>query len=129
MSRSSIRASTGEHPDFAGRNIVAQSFVPELSAEDANGHGTFCAGVACGPKAPRDAPRYGIAHGAELFVARVLDDTATGVDGNVLAGIDWAVRHECAVVSMSLGSPVFVGDSYPEVYEQVAARAWRPDRS
>jgi len=113
----------GDHPDFAGRRIVAQSFVPGLTADDANGHGTFCAGVACGPKAPRDAPRYGIAHGADLFVARVLDDTATGVDGNVLAGIDWAVRHECAVVSMSLGSPVFVGDSYPEVYEQVAARA------
>jgi len=111
------------HPDFAGRNIVAQSFVAGLSAEDANGHGTFCAGVACGSRAPRDAPRYGIAHGADLFCARVLDDTATGTDGNVLAGIDWAVRHECAVVSMSLGSPVFVGDSYPEVYEQVAARA------
>ena len=112
-----------DHPDFAGRSIVAQSFVPELSAEDANGHGTFCAGVACGPRAPRDAPRYGIAHAADLFVARVLDDTATGTDGNVLAGIDWAVRHGCAVVSMSLGSPVFVGDSHPEVYEEVAARA------
>ena len=112
-----------EHPDFEGRAIVSQSFVAGLSAHDANGHGTFCAGVACGPAAPRDAPRYGMAHGAELFVARVLDDSATGTDGNVLAGIDWAVRNACAVVSMSLGSPVFVGDSYPEVYEEVAARA------
>jgi subtilisin len=111
------------HPDFAGRSIVARSFVAELPAEDANGHGTFCAGVACGPVQPRDAPRYGIASTAELHVARVLDDDASGTDGNVLAGIDWAVGRGCAVISISLGSPVYLGDGYPEVYEHVAARA------
>jgi len=111
------------HPDFAGRSIVSQSFVAELPVEDANGHGTFCAGVACGPKQPGDAPRYGIASAAELHVARVLDDEASGTDGNVLAGIDWAVGHDCAVISISLGSPVYLGDGYPEVYEHVAARA------
>jgi subtilisin len=112
-----------QHPDFAGRDIVSQSFVDGLSADDGNGHGTFCAGVACGPKEPSEGPRYGVAFDAQLFVARVLDDEADGVDGNVLAGIDWAVRHHCAVVSMSLGTPALLGDAYPEIYEQVAARA------
>lgn len=111
------------HPDFAGRAIVARSFVAGLAVNDANGHGTFCAGVACGPEQPGDAPRYGIASAAELHVARVLDDEASGTDGNVLAGIDWAVGHNCAVISISLGSPVYLGDGYPEVYEHVAARA------
>jgi subtilisin len=111
------------HPDFAGRSIVSQSFVAELAVDDANGHGTFCAGVACGPPQPRDAPRYGIASAAELHVARVLGDDASGTDGNVLAGIDWAVGRGCAVISISLGSPVYLGDGYPEVYEHVAARS------
>ena len=112
-----------EHPDFAGRSVVSESFVSELSARDGNGHGTFCAGVACGPVRPAGGPRYGVAPEAELYIARVLDDRASGLDGNVLAGIDWAVRNQCAVVSMSLGSPVLVGDPFPEVYEQAAARA------
>jgi subtilisin len=111
------------HPDFLGRAIISRSFVPGLSAADVNGHGTFCAGVACGPERPCEGPRYGIAFGADLYVARVLDDEAGGTDGNVLAGIDWAVRNGCAVISMSLGSPVAVEDSYAQLYEQVAARA------
>jgi subtilisin len=111
------------HPDFAGRSIVSRSFVAELPVDDANGHGTFCAGVACGPQQPRDAPRYGIASAAQLHIGRVLGDDASGADGNVLAGIDWAVRQDCAVISISLGSPVYLGDGYPEVYEHVAARA------
>jgi subtilisin len=111
------------HPDFAGRAVVSRSFVAGLPVDDANGHGTFCAGVACGPEQPGDAPRYGVAPAAELHVARVLGDDASGTDGNVLAGIDWAVGHDCAVISISLGSPVYVGDGYPEVYEHVAARA------
>jgi subtilisin len=112
-----------EHPDFAGRTIVSQSFVTGLPVDDGNGHGTFCAGIACGPQQPSQPPRYGIAFGADLYIAKVLDDNAGGTDGNILAGIDWAVRNNCAVISMSLGSPVAVGDSYPHVYEQVAARA------
>lgn len=111
------------HPDFAGRAVVSKSFAGELPVDDGNGHGTHCAGIACGPAEPAHAPRYGVAPAADLYVARVLDDRAGGTDGSVLAGIDWAVRHRCAIVSMSIGTPVAVGDSYPQVYEQAAARA------
>jgi subtilisin family serine protease len=107
-----------EHPDFAGRAIVSRSFVAELAVDDDNGHGTFAAGVACGPRRPHEGPRYGVACEAELYVARVLDGDARGTDGQVLAGIDWAVRNGCAVVSMSLGAPTTLGDSYPRLYEQ-----------
>ncbi len=111
------------HPDFAGRAVVSKSFAGELPVDDGNGHGTLCAGIACGPQQPAQAPRYGVAPAADLYVARVLDDNADGTDGNVLAGIDWAVRNRCAIVSMSIGTPVAVGDAYPQVYEQAAARA------
>lgn len=111
------------HPDFAGRVVVSRSFAGELPVDDGNGHGTLCAGIACGPQQPAHGPRYGVAPAAELCVARVLDDDADGTDGQVLAGIDWAVRNRCAIVSLSVGTPVADGDSYPLLYEQAAARA------
>jgi subtilisin family serine protease len=58
-----------------------------------------------------------------LYVVKVLEDDALGTDGDVLAGIDWAVRNRCAVVSLSVGTPVHVGDSCPQIYEQAAAQA------
>src|SRR5579862_7306820 len=79
-----------QHPDFAARPIASQSFIPGAPAGDRNGHGTHCAGVACGPLHPGDVPRYGIAFDADLYIAQVLDDNADGTDGNVIAGIDWA---------------------------------------
>jgi subtilisin len=112
------------HPDFAGRRIECKSFIPgRVAVTDASGHGTLCAGIAAGPEQPRDAPRYGVASNADLYVVKVLEDDAQGTDGNVLAGIDWAVRNQCAVVSLSVGTPVHIGDSYPQIYEQAAAEA------
>jgi subtilisin family serine protease len=112
-----------KHPDFVGRSVVSQSFVKDCPANDVNGHGTVCAGIACGPQNPSAQPRYGVAYACEIYVTKVLDDNAGGADGNILAGIEWAVANGCAVVSMSLGSPVVVGDSYSRIFEQVAVRA------
>jgi subtilisin len=112
-----------QHPDFARRAVRSRSFVAGLPVHDRNGHGTCCAGIACGPERPRRASRYGVAFGAELYAAKVLDDEANGTDGNVIAGIDWAVRNRCSVISISLGTPVSEGGGYSRVYERIAARA------
>jgi len=111
------------HPDFSDRAVRSRSFVAGLPVHDRNGHGTCCAGIAVGPARPRRAARYGVAPGAELYVAKVLDDDANGTDGNVLAGIDWAVRKGCAVISISLGTAAREGDGYSRVFERIAARA------
>jgi subtilisin len=111
------------HPDFSRRAIVATSFVPGTDAGDPNGHGTYCAGLACGPALPQVGPRYGIAPAADLYVAKVLDHQANGTDGASLAGLDWAVRHGCAVVSLSLGTPVDRQDPPSELFEQAARHA------
>ncbi len=95
------------HPDFEGRTVTAESFVEGVaSAQDGHGHGTHCAGTACGPRVPATGPRYGIASEAELYVGKVLSDEGSGDDGGILAGIDWAVANGCAVISMSLGADV-----------------------
>lgn len=112
-----------QHPDFAGREITAHSFVEGQSEQDGNGHGTHCAGIAAGPPQPESQARYGVAGSAELYIGKVLDDTGRGSDGNILQGINWAIENRCTVISMSLGSPMEPGQSYSAVFEEVAKRA------
>jgi hypothetical protein len=94
------------HPDFMGRTVTAQSFVPGEQAQDGHGHGTHCIGTSCGPRSPSTGPRYGVAYEADIFVGKVLSNAGSGTDGGILAGIDWAVGNGCAVISMSLGADV-----------------------
>ena len=114
-----------QHPDFANRTIQSQSFITGQAVQDGHGHGTHCIGTACGPQQPGQLPRYGIAYEAEIYAGKVLSNEGSGADQGILAGIDWAIRNGCAIVSMSLGAPVFPGDSYSRVYETVAQRALR----
>ncbi|MGH7779265.1 MAG: S8 family peptidase [Candidatus Binataceae bacterium] len=109
------------HPDFAGRNITTQSFVAGQPVQDGHGHGTHCVGTACGPALPNRLPRYGIAYNAEIFVGKVLGDNGSGADGDILAGIEWAINNGCQVISMSLTA---LPDQTPSAaYEQSAKRA------
>jgi subtilisin family serine protease len=111
------------HPDFAGRAITLQSFITNESPMDGHGHGTHCIGTACGSRQPAQLPRYGIASAATIYSGKVLSNSGSGTDGGILAGIDWAVRHKCAVISMSLGAPVAPGEPPSDIYERIAQRA------
>ncbi|MET0422225.1 MAG: S8 family serine peptidase [Actinoplanes sp.] len=113
------------HRDLVGRTIVAKSFVAGESAADGHGHGTHCIGTACGVRAPKASARYGVAGDAEIYAGKVLSNAGSGRDGGILAGINWAVAERCQVVSMSLGAPTSVGDTFSRVYETVAKRALR----
>jgi subtilisin family serine protease len=112
-----------EHPDFAGRTIVTESHVAGVPVQDVAGHGTHCIGTACGPRDPQVPPRYGIAYEADIYVGKVLNDQGSGVDGDILAGIEWAITNACEVVSMSLGAPVEPGQAFSAVFERAASRA------
>lgn len=111
------------HPDFVGRRIVSRSFIRGESVQDGNGHGTHCIGTACGPR--NASPRYGVAYNAEIYAGKVLSNRGSGADQGILAGIQWAIANRCRIVSMSLGAPVRVGQSYSQVYENVGRRALR----
>ena len=112
------------HPDFARRQIVTKSFVTgDPNPQDVQGHGTHCIGTACGPLSPPNQIRYGIAHEAEIFVGKVLNDTGSGQEGWILAGIEWAVDSGCEVISMSLGRPVQPGEPPDEFYENAGQYA------
>ncbi len=110
------------HPDFAGREIVSESFVDGESAQDVQGHGTHVAGTALGPRQPVGAPRYGVAPEASLYVGKVLSDNGSGREGDILAGILWAIQNECQVISMSLGRRALPGDSTGD-YDRIGRMA------
>ena len=111
------------HPDFAGRVIRTNSFISGESVQDGNGHGTHCIGTSCGPQLAGLGPRYGIAFGAEIFAGKVLSNAGSGGDASILAGINWAVRSGCQVVSMSLGRRVRQGERPQTNYEMAGRRA------
>ncbi|MGI5375232.1 S8 family peptidase [Streptomyces sp. CA-251387] len=112
-----------DHPDFAGRIEAKASFIPGETVEDGNGHGTHCIGTAAGPANPQQGPRYGVAPEARILAAKVLDNAGFGTDGQILAGMAWAVARGARVISMSLGWPVQTGELFPQTYEELAKRA------
>ncbi|MBM9467933.1 S8 family serine peptidase [Nakamurella leprariae] len=108
------------HPDFSGRPITGRSFVPGEEVQDRHGHGTHCIGTAAGPAAPGQGPRYGVAPEAQIWAGKVLSDSGSGTDTNILAGLNWAVAGGCEVISMSLGADL---DQVVQRYETVGRRA------
>lgn len=94
------------HPDFAGRDVTTKSFVQGEDASDGHGHGTHCIGTACGPRGVQGQRGYGVAPGASIYAGKVLGNSGSGSDAQILAGIDWALENECQVISMSLGADV-----------------------
>ena len=112
------------HPDFAGRPMITASFVPGQSVQDGHSHGTHCIGTACGPKVPPGgARRYGVAPQSVILAGKVLSNQGSGQDGWILAGINWAIQNKAVVISMSLGAPVQVGQTFKQAYEQAAQAA------
>lgn len=115
---------TVAHPDFAGRAVITQSFITGETVDDAHGHGTHCIGSAAGPRQPAGGgPGYGVAHEAEIYAGKVLSNAGSGSDSGILAGIEWAIANNCAVVSMSLGAAVRPGTPHSQIFEQAATRA------
>jgi len=97
------------HEQLAGRVVGWHDWVNgRTTPYDDHGHGTHVASIAAGDgTGSADADRYGgVARGASLIAAKVLDSSGSGSDANVAAAIEWcAGRSDVRVISMSLGSP------------------------
>lgn len=114
------------HPDIHSRVDTAHTscFVPgNTGVEDSARHGTHCIGTLGGPQVPRVGPRYGVACESTLWGAKVLGDDGEGSDSWIVAGINWAVKNRCQVISMSLETPGCTAAPYSKVYEHAAQRA------
>jgi subtilisin family serine protease len=114
------------HPDLQGRIAAAENFTdpaPDTDVHDAVGHGTFVASEIAGSGAASGGAQRGVADGAALYVGKVLDDTGSGTDSQIIAGMQWAVDSGADVASMSLGSqdPSDCTDPMSQAAENLAA--------
>ncbi len=103
---------TGVDPDHPDVDVAPEHFAAfdgdgdpvETEPYDTNYHGTHVSGIAAGAADPDgDVPAYGVAPGATLLNALVLDDDG-GTFAQIIAGMQWAVENGADVINMSLGA-------------------------
>ncbi|MEV8537180.1 S8 family serine peptidase [Streptomyces sp. NPDC051211] len=93
------------HPDLSGQVVAAQNFTGAPDDKDRLGHGTHVASIAAGTGAKSGGKFKGVAPGAKVLNGKVLDDSGSGDDSGILAGMEWAVAQGAQVVNLSLGGP------------------------
>ena len=98
------------HPDLDNGKVVGWiDYVQDLTtAYDDHGHGTHCAGTIAGSGDASSGTYKGVAPGASLMGAKVLDQDGRGLFSDIIAAINWAVANDAQVISMSLGGPQHV---------------------
>ncbi|MDR0627637.1 MAG: S8 family serine peptidase, partial [Bifidobacteriaceae bacterium] len=101
-----------EHADLAGQQAPGEyeaDFTGSDSASDEQGHGTFVASEIAGTGAAHAGVYKGVAPGAKLLNARVLDAEGSGDNAGIMAGIEWAAEQGADIINLSLGD-WFYGD-------------------
>jgi serine protease AprX len=95
------------HEQIAPRPVTFKDFVNgRTTAYDDQGHGTHVTSIAAGDGVggTSAATFRGVAPGATLYAAKVLDSSGNGANDLVVAGVQWCVSQAgVRVISMSLG--------------------------
>jgi hypothetical protein len=97
------------HPDLNVSTNRQVTFVANtLTANDDNGHGSHCAGIAAAIN--NTIGVVGVAPGARLWAVKVLDASGSGALSQIISGVDWVTQNasQIQVASMSIGGQ---GDS------------------
>ncbi|GAA0490070.1 peptidase [Paractinoplanes deccanensis] len=91
------------HPDLAGKIDEARDFSGSADTGDHFGHGTHVAATVAGTGAGSNGTRKGVAPGARLLIGKVLDDSGSGYESGIIAGMEWATGQGARIVNLSLG--------------------------
>ncbi|MGW0424591.1 S8 family peptidase [Streptomyces sp. NPDC003015] len=91
------------HPDLASLVTESKDFSGTGSTDDRIGHGTHVAATVAGSGARSGGLYRGVAPGAEILNAKVLDDSGEGSASSVIAGLEWAAAQGAKVANLSLG--------------------------
>jgi subtilisin len=109
----------GTHPDLAANYKGGISFAADEAAPaDLNGHGTHCAGTIAA--AINGSGVVGVAPAAHLYAVKVLNRRGSGAFSQLIAGLDWCIKNDIKVVSMSLG-----GSEAPKALKRICDLAWK----
>ncbi|UFR02657.1 S8 family serine peptidase [Streptomyces sp. Go40/10] len=98
------------HPDLKNQVLESKNFTAAADATDHFGHGTHVASIVAGTGAKSGGKYKGVAPDAKLLNGKVLDDSGSGDDSGILAGMEWAAAQGADVINLSLG-----GYDTPEV--------------
>ena len=99
-----------EHPDLADHlwdggsqypNHGYNSYDNNKITKDNRGHGSHCAGTICGDGSGEK--QTGIAPNATLMCIKALNDNGNTNASAIISGMEFAIEHGAAVLSMSLG--------------------------
>lgn len=107
------------HQDLAGKIVPGYDFVNnDNNADDDNGHGTHCAGIAA---AVTNNARgvAGVDWNARIMPVKVLSASGSGSFAAIANGITWAVDNGADVISLSLG-----GSSGSTTLQSAVDYAW-----
>ncbi|WP_225837175.1 S8 family peptidase [Streptomyces sp. NK08204] len=91
------------HPDLKDQVIASRNFTSAADATDHFGHGTHVASIVAGTGAKSGGKYKGVAPDAKILNGKVLDDTGSGDDSGILAGMEWAADQGASVINLSLG--------------------------
>ncbi|MFJ9892194.1 S8 family peptidase [Streptomyces sp. NPDC091280] len=92
-----------DHPDLKTQVVEAKNFSTSPDTEDRVGHGTHVASIAAGTGAKSHGKYKGVAPDAKILSGKVLDDSGSGDDSGILAGMEWAADQGADIVNLSLG--------------------------
>ncbi|KAH7327598.1 peptidase S8/S53 domain-containing protein [Rhizoctonia solani] len=91
------------HSSFGGRARWGATF-GGYANQDGNGHGTHTAGTAVGAS-------YGVATSANIIAVKVLSDSGSGTNSDVIAGINYAATQASNAVAGGLHFAIAAGNS------------------
>ncbi len=95
-----------QHPDLAGRLVAGRNVVARNDdTADPGGHGTMMAGI-LGAVTNNGLGIAGVAWAAKIMPVKVTKPSGLATDGDVAAGIIWAVDNDADVISISLSAPI-----------------------
>jgi len=91
------------HPELADNYNGGYDFVnDDADPKDDNGHGTHCAGIIAA--GANGEGIVGVAPEANLYAVKALDSGGNGYISDVISGIEWSVKNNMDIISMSIGS-------------------------
>jgi hypothetical protein len=110
-----------DHPEFAGRVALQQSFVGG-DVTDKQGHGTFVAGIIAAT--PNNGSGIaGIAFPAQLLIAKVVRSDGTIAPVEEAKAIRWAADQGARVINLSLGGLRNPRDPSQDSYSRIEQAA------
>ncbi len=112
------------HPDLANVVMPGMSIFDSESngMTDPHGHGTWLAGIAAA-QTNNGEGIAGIAYGGvKIMPVQVINADGEGQDGDIIAGVMWAVEHGADVILMGFSNP-----GYSENLQLAIDYAWEND--